>query len=70
MQQSIPSHPSSQEWWNPPTHIAKRIIKHALRNIPNHEILMDKCYPKAQNPNHQLPQHKYSSGGKLQWAFG
>jgi len=68
MQQPIPTHPSSTGWWHPPEHVAKKLVMHAVRNIPHSQKLIDKCYPKNLATN-QLPPHVYSSDGKLQWAF-
>ena len=69
MQQPIPAHASSTKWWNPPPHVAKKVIAQAVRNIPNAKALMKKCYPPHEKL-YQLPQHKYSDGGHLQWAHG
>ena len=69
MQHPIPNHTSSMSWWNPPDHIAKKVIKHALRKIPGHQKLMDYCYPRQMKTS-QLPPHKYDDGGRLQWSFG
>jgi len=49
--------------------VAKKLIQHAIRNIPNNHVLMQKCYPQKLNTN-QLKPHVYNSGGKLQWGFG
>jgi hypothetical protein len=69
MQHPHPSHASSTSWWHPPQHVAKSLIMHAIRNIPNNHVLMEKCYPQKK-PLTQLKPHVYNSGGKLQWNFG
>jgi hypothetical protein len=69
MQHSISTHPENQNAWHPPEHVAKKLIQHAIRNIPNNHVLMQKCYPQKLNTN-QLKPHVYNSGGKLQWGFG
>ena len=68
MQHSISEHPESQDWYAPPTHVAKKLIAHAVRNIPNKHILLDKLFPRKV-PLKQMQTHKYDSGGRLQWAF-
>ena len=68
MQQPIAAHPISVKEWNPPPHIAKQLIAHAVRKIPNNKILLDKLYPPKQKLK-QIPDHKYHDGGSLQWAF-
>ena len=57
--------------YKPPTHVAKSLIAHAVRNIPGKEKILAKCYPNQSGSYHQgLKPHKYNDGGKLQWAFG
>ena len=68
MQSSYSSHNENANLWHPPEHVAKKLIKQAIRKIPGHESLMDKCYPKNLKTN-QLPPHVYNNGGRLQWAF-
>jgi hypothetical protein len=68
MQNPIPGHASSVDWYTPPDHVAKKLISHAVRNIPHKERLMDLLYPKKTYLK-QMPDHEYNSGGKLQWMF-
>jgi len=67
MQHSV--HPSEVNKYHPPTHVAKHIILHAIRNIPNKQVLVDKIFPKEENILGPLKPHEYNSTGKYQMAF-
>jgi hypothetical protein len=68
MQHPIAAHPSSVNTWNPPPHIAKELIKHAVRKIPNNKVLLEKLF-HGKRPLKQMPSHKYDDGGTLSWLF-
>lgn len=36
-------HPAAVKWWNPPPHVAKEVISHAVRNIPNRLMKITKA---------------------------
>ena len=55
--------------YHPPTHVAKHLIEHAIRNIPNKQILLDKIYAKQQNQLGVLKAHEYNDSGKLQSVY-
>ena len=55
--------------YNPPTHVAKHLILHSIRNIPNKQVLVDKLFPKKYNPLGPLKPHVYNSTGQLQMAY-
>ena len=68
MQHVIPSTPEGVGWWHPPDHVAKQLIAHAMRKIPNNKRLLEKLNPPSA-PLAQLKPHVFNSGGTLQWAF-
>jgi len=55
--------------YHPPTHVARHIIQHAIRNIPNKQVLLDKLNPPTFNRLFGLKPHEYNSSGQLQFAF-
>ncbi len=62
-------HVGHTDLYHPPTHVAKHLIAHAIRNIPNKQKLLAKLYPKQQNILGPLKPHEYNSSGKLQMAY-
>ena len=55
--------------YHPPTHVSKHLIAHAIRNIPNSNVLLQKMYPKKDNLLGPLKPHQYNNTGQLQFAF-
>mgnify|MGYP003719314043 CR=1 FL=1 len=55
--------------YHPPTAVARHIIQHAIRNIPNKQVLLQKLNPKPFNPLFGLKPHEYNSSGRLQFGF-
>ena len=62
-------HPKHVDDYNPPLKVARHLIKHAIRHIPNNKILLEKIHPKAFNPLHGLKPHKYNDSGKIQFVW-
>jgi len=69
MQSTASVHPETVNRYNPPQHIAKAIIKHAIRNIPGKQALLDKMEPKKYSRLFGLKAHEYNSTGQLQFGF-
>ena len=55
--------------WHPPTHVAREVIKHAIRNIPGKQVLLAKLDPPKYNHLGGLKPHVYNNSGKLQFGF-
>ena len=55
--------------YHPPIHVARHIIQHAIRNIPNKQVLIQKLNPPKFNPLFGLKPHEYNSSGRLQFGF-
>ena len=55
--------------YHPPGHVAKHLIQHAIRNIPNKQILLDKLFPRQQNVLGPLTAHEYNDSGLLQSVY-
>ena len=55
--------------YHPPTKVSLDIIKHAIRHIPNKQILLDKIHPRTQNPLMGLRPHVYNDSGRLQSVY-
>ena len=62
-------HADTVNQYHPPPRVAKELVKHAIRNIPGKQVLLDKLYPRKTNRLYGLKPHEYNSGGKLQFAF-
>ena len=60
----------NHQHYKPPTHVAKALIAHAVRNIPGKEQILAKCYPQTGTYNQGLKQHQYNDDGKWQFAYG
>ena len=55
--------------YDPPKHVAKELIRHAMRHIPNKQAVLSKLEKQGYNRLRGLKPHKYHSGGTLQFAF-
>jgi hypothetical protein len=63
-------HPSEAEKWNPPPHVVNHLVQHAIRNIPNNQVLIDKIKtPPAQNILMGLKPHVYNDSGFIQFGL-
>ena len=62
-------HNSKLDDYKPPQAVAQHLIAHAIRNLPNKEVLMKKIYPQKFNHLYGLKPHEYNSSGKLQFGF-
>ena len=68
MQAPEVNHASATRHYNPPSHVAKQIIAHAVRNISGSDKILRHCYPKPVS-YHQLPPNKHIGNGRLEWSF-
>lgn len=62
-------HAGEVDKYHPPTHVAKHIIAHAIRKLPNKKVLLEKLYPPSKNILGPLKPHEYNSSGQLQMAY-
>jgi hypothetical protein len=70
MQQIQSVHNSEVDLYNPSKQVADHLIAHAIRNIPNNQVLLDKIKPaKPQNYLMGLKPHVYNDTGMLQFGF-
>ncbi len=60
---------SEPDRYHPPTNVAKHLIEHAIRNIPNKQILLDKIRPPIRDPLAGLKPHEHNYSGKLQSVY-
>ena len=62
-------HHASVNNYHPPPHVAKELIAHAVRNMPDRAKILQHCYDRKTTYQQGLKQHKHNDGGTLQWAF-
>ena len=55
--------------YHPPTHVAKHLIAHAIRNLPNRKVLAEKMYSKGINRLGPLKPHVYNDTGMMQFDY-
>ena len=55
--------------YHPPIKVARHLISHAIRNIPQSEKLFRKLAPPGYTQLQGLKPHEYNDTGKLQFGY-
>jgi hypothetical protein len=69
MQAQNSTHLGTVDNWHPPAKVIQHIVQHAIRNIPNKQVLVDKMFPPKQNRLMGLKPQTQFAGHVTIWLY-